>query len=160
MAARRRAPRTTRRADPFRKEPVYDMPNPHKIAQETVGTCTVQLVMGQSAAQSRLEITVQYKNTLHRSRDPEFDVWKDEPRRFWIGFNESLLGFPIVRMSAIESTLSLSCRYSGQGTLDRIRKLKKLRFASSDNPTSGVLLEVVEIRPTARHKLPPQSRKG
>lgn len=155
MAARRRTPRRTRR-NPFRKEPIYDMPNPHKIAEEVAGTCTVQLKLGQNASLSRLEITVQYKNTLYRSRDGEFDVWKDEPRRFWIGFDGSLLGFSIVRMSAVESTLSLSCRYAGNGTLDRIRKLKKLRFASSDDPTSGVLLEVREVRPTQRQHLPPK----
>lgn len=159
MAVRRRGPRRTRPASPFRKRLDYPLPNPHKIAEETAGTCRIQLLMGTHFGSSRLTIDVQYKISIYDHRDDP-KVWEDLCRRFWIGFDGSMLGFRIASTHAVESTLTLSCRYTGDGTLDRIRKLKKLRFAPVDDPKGGVLLDVIEVLPTARPKLPPKSRKG
>lgn len=159
MAARRRGSSRTRRANPFRKRINYPMPNPHKLADETAGTCKVQLKMGTNFGASRLMIEVQYKISIYDHRDND-KIWEDFRRRLWIGFDGAQLGFLIASAHAVESTLILSCRYQGEGTLDRIRKQKKLRIAPEENLAAGIVLDVVEIRPTDRIRLPPKSQKG
>ncbi|MCK9361431.1 hypothetical protein M0Q28_04365 [Patescibacteria group bacterium] len=158
---RRRNVRSTRRSNPLRKRLDYPMVEPRGLADQVEGGCTVQLIMGASPSASRLEIAVRFKGSIYdHNEERDEPLWESLRVQLWIGFDGAQISFPIVRVRAMESTLTLSCRYPGEGTLDRIRKVRVLRLAPSADPRAGVLLEVRDVLKTVRNKLPPKSRKG
>ncbi len=154
---RRRNIRTTRRSNPLRKRVEDPMVSPRHLADQVEGGCTVKLLMGNIPEASRLVIEVRFRISIYDHNRDEYDAlhWKELCKALWVGFDGSSTGFTITLTRASQMTLMLEARYPGQGCLDRIRKLRVLRLAPAASPSSGVLLEVRAVLPTARRPPPP-----